>query len=739
MTDRQPISRRDLLKTAGAVGLISLTADGAARAEESPRKTFRIGVVSAGIHGKPQEISRQFCVACLVGLLLLLAPPSLRADVRLPAIFSEHMVLSRTETVPVWGRAIPGEQVRVTMDGKTAEAATDTDGNWRAVLNLKNSGTGPFAMTVEGKNRIVIPDIVVGEVWLASGQSNMEHPLRATADADGEIAISANPLLRQFLVKKAGANKPAADCEGRWTVAGPDTSGEFTAVGHYFGKELQQARKLPVGIIHSSHGGTYIEPWTPADVLDRVASFRASGDALRRNAQEYPLQKAKFAAEFTQWLKTHGREDSPRQDSALYADEAVSTTDWSEVTLTGKVSPAGFPASGVFWIRRDIEVSPLLAGQGFKIMIGPLEGYWQVYWNGGKIHEMNYAQMPGKGFSCYFAVPREQIRAGKNTLAIRIFSPASPLIVATKSLWAGPLDLNGSWFAKVERSFPELSPEVLNSAPRISYSPPEMLPGNLFNGMINPLIPYSITGVLWYQGESNAKRAYEYRVAFPTLIKGWREKWHRDDLPFYFCQVCNNFAKHAGPTESAWAELRESQSLALALANTAQAITIDLGEAGDLHFRDKQTVGHRLFLIAHAKLQGRSVGFSGPVCMPVTFEAGRARVRFEHTDGGLEAAKLPATYHVKTLTGETAPLVRNSPHSEVEGFTICGADHKWVWADAKIEGDTVLVWSDEVPQPVAVRYAWADNPTCNLCNGAGLPAAPFRTDSFPTTTKDSHF
>jgi sialate O-acetylesterase len=686
----------------------------------------------------PPVIARP-CIAWIFGCFLLLSPHSLRAEVRLPAIFSEHMVLRKAEAVPVWGQANPGEHVRVSLDGKAADAAADASGNWRVELNLKDCGAGPFEMTVQGNNRVVIQDVVVGEVWLASGQSNMEHPLRATLDADREIATSTNHSLRQFLVKRAGAKQPAVDCQGRWTVAGPETSGEFTAVGYYFGKELQQTQKIPVGIINSSHGGTYIEPWTPADVFDRVDSFKISADALRRKAEEYPTLKAKFAADFTAWLKAHGREDRPRQPPARYADENVSTGDWHAVTLPGKVSDAGFPSSGIFWIRREIEVSALLAQQGFKIMIGPLEGSWQVYWNGEKIDEMTYARMPGKGFSCYFAVPREQIRAGSNTLAIRVFSPTSPLVVTAASLWAGPLVLNGRWFAQVERSFPELSPEAINSAPRITYSPPEMSPGNLFNGMINPLIPYSISGVLWYQGESNTKRAYEYRIALPTLIQGWREKWHRDDLPFYFCQVCNNFGKLSRPAESAWAELRESQSLALALPHTGQAISIELGEAGDLHFRDKKPLGHRLFLIAAAKHYGRSVDFSVPVYKSVAFEAGRARVRFEHTEGGLMVVKLTATYSVKTLTGETAPLVRNSPRSEVEGFAICGADHQWFWADARIDGDSVLVWSDEVPQPVAVRYAWADNPTCNLYNGAGLPASTFRTDDFPISTQDNHF
>jgi sialate O-acetylesterase len=679
------------------------------------------------------------CVALALGCVLSLVPHPLQADVRLPSIFSNHMVLARAESVPVWGKANPGERVRVTLAGHTVEAVADADGCWRVDLNLQNCGPGPFEMTVDGNNRITIHDAVVGDVWLASGQSNMEHLLRATADADREIANSANPLLRQFSVKKAGSIRPADDCVGAWSVAGRETAGDFTAVGYYFGKELQQTRKLPVGIIHASHGGTYIEPWTPADVFDRVPVFKASADALRRWAKEYPAQKARFAADYTAWLRKHHREDVPCKEPTRYADENAFTADWQTVNLPGKVLDAGLPSSGTFWIRRDVQVSTLLASQGFKVMIGPLEGDWQVYWNGDKIDAMTQTQLPGKGFACYFAVPRDHIRSGKNTLAIRIFSPASPLVIAGRSLWAGPLDLDGKWLAKVERSLPELSPEEIASKPRQTFAPPEGLPGTLFNAMIHPLVPYALSGVLWYQGENNVKRAYEYRIAFPTLIQGWREKWKREDLPFYFCQVCNNFAKPVQPAESAWAELRESQSLALQLPHTGQATTIDLGEAGDLHFRDKKTVGHRLFLIAEAQLLGHPAAFSGPTFQSVAFAAGRARIRFDHTDGGLAAATLPATYSVKTLLGQAAPLHRNRPGSELEGFAICGADRNWVWADGRIKGDCVVVWSDKVPQPIAVRYAWADNPICNLYNGAGLPASPFRTDTFPLTTATCHY
>jgi sialate O-acetylesterase len=678
-------------------------------------------------------------MARLAACAFLLSPRALWADVRLPSIFSDHVVLMKAESVPIWGKADPGEHIRVTIDGKTAEADADAAGHWKAELHLKDSAPGPFEMTVEGKNRIVIQDAVVGEVWLASGQSNMELPLRVTADADAEIARSANPFLRQFLVKRAGARAPREDCEGHWSVAGPGASGEFSAVGYYFGKDLQQDIKTPVGIIDSSQGGSYIEPWTPEDAFDRVEAFAAAAAARRKSADEYPILKAKFAADFAAWLEKYDRKDKPCPDPAKYAAESASTEDWAAITLPGKIPEKGFPSSGVFWLRRDIDVSTLVARQGFKIMIGPLDGYWQVYWNGRKLTEMTYAQLPAKDFACYFPVPPEEIRGGKNTLAIRIYSPATPFAVRGGPLWAGPIDLAGKWFAKVERSFPEITSEAMVSAPRMTYKMPDTLPGGLYNAMIHSLISYAIAGVLWYQGESNVPRAYEYRVAFQTLIKGWREKWKRDDLPFYFCQLSNNYAKLAAPGESAWAELREAQAMALALPDTGQAVTIDLGEAGDLHSRDKKTVGHRLFLIAEAKHYGQPVSCSGPVYDSMAMEGGKTRVKFRNADGGLVAGRLPLRYNVKTLLGETAPLIRNSPNGELEGFAICGEDHHWVWADAKIDGDSVLVWSDKVPSPVAVRYGWADNPTCNLYNGAGLPASPFRTDDFPASTANNHY
>ena len=252
--------------------------------------------------------------------------------------------------------------------------------------------------------------------------------------------------------------------------------------------------------------------------------------------------------------------------------------------------------------------------------------------------------------------------------------------------------------------------------------------------MINPLIPFAINGAIWYQGEANAGRAHQYQTAFPLLIADWREQWGQGDFPFYFCQLANYMAKKSAPAESAWAELREAQSKTLRLPNTGQAVIIDIGESADIHPRNKKDVGERLARIALANDYGKSMPFSGPVFEALAIKENQAILSFRHAEGGLIAQPLGETYDVRSLTGETAPLARNSPNSELEGFAICGEDKVWVWADAKIQGDKVIVTSEKVPSPVAVRYAWADNPTCNLANAAGLPASPFRTDDFPLTT-----
>jgi sialate O-acetylesterase len=675
-------------------------------------------------------------------LFLLGASAPGDAAVRLPAIFSEHMVLMQSAAVPIWGKADPGEQVTVGMNGKSAQATAGADGRWKLTLDLKDSGAGPFEMTVAGKNKIVIPDVVVGQVWLLIGQSNPQRLLKESANAPAEIARSANPLLRTFRVQQRASDAPQDDARGAWTVAGPATAADFSAIGYYFGKKLTGELKTPVGVINGTWGGTFIEAWTSDEALKKDPQLWAGEQARRKEMQDYQPLRAAYVKAGGDWLKAGGREDRPCPDPAAYAGPNVSTADWTPVNLPGKVAGPNLPACGAIWIRKEIEVPAAVQGLLIKAGLGQMTAFEQTYWNGEKIFEMPYLRLPGAGYTHYFAIPQDKVVPGKAAIAIRLYAPVlSPALASDPARFAiGPIPLAGRWLAKAEYSLPALAPEVAATAPNPPRQPPAMKASGIFNGVVHPLIPYGLAGILWYQGESNTGIAYAYRAVFPLFIQDLREKWDQPNLPFYFCQLANSLPKRSTPSESAWAELRESQSLALKLPNTAQAVLIDLGESADVHFRNKLDVGNRLARIALALRYGRQdIVYSGPVYDSMAIEGSKIRLKFTHAEGGLVARPAPKTYDVMTLLNMTAPLVRNSPGSQLEGFAICGADRHWVWANAKIDGDTVLVWAGRVPAPVAVRYAWADNPTCNLYNGGGLPASPFRTDDFPVPTQRFHF
>lgn len=677
----------------------------------------------------------------LILLAFAATAAALRADVTLPAIFSDHMVLEKAAKVPVWGKADPGEEVAVTLGGQTAKAIADANGKWKAVLNLAESGPGPFEVTVKGKNEIKISDVVVGEVWVASGQSNMEWSLQKDANGAAEIAASANPLFRQFLVTKATSAEPLDNCQGTWTVASPQTAGAFSAVGYYFGKTLQNDLKVPVGLISTYWGGTPSEAWTSAEALDSVPDLKAARERIATLAREISGIKQKFAAGMAAWLKENNREDKPAADTSAYAAPGASTEGWVTVNLPGSLDAPGLPKAGAVWLRKDIDV-PTVPPK-LSLNLGTMDAFDTIYWNGEPIGGISYTDYPGTGFvqrGGGLEIPAAKIKQGKNTLAIRVFEPLAPAVFAG-NMAAGTIALKGEWLAKAESELPALDKAKVASAPARFQAPPQpqSSPSQLFNGMINPIIPYAISGIIWYQGEANAGRAVQYRTAFPLMITDWRTKWQQGDIPFYFCQLANYMDKTDAPGDSAWAELRDAQSATLSLPNTGRAVLIDVGEAKDIHPRNKKDVGERLAKIAFAKDYGKAIPYSGPVFESAKVEDGKIRVKFTHTDGGLVAKPLPATYDLTTAAQQTAPLTRNSPNSEVEGFAICGADRKWVWADAKIDGDSIIVSSDKVAAPVAVRYAWANNPTCNLSNGAGLPASPFRTDDFPLSTTAAKF
>jgi sialate O-acetylesterase len=671
-------------------------------------------------------------------LALLVCSAALHADVTLPPIFSDHMVLQKSARVPVWGQADPGEKVSATIDGQTVSTTAGPDGRWRVAWDLAASGPGPFVATVQGKNSVTISDVLVGEVWVASGQSNIEWTLKRTAGAEEEIARSANPLLRQFLVEKTTSPTPLEQAKGRWVVAGPETAANFTAVGYYFGKRLQNTLGVPVGLINTSWGGTPSEAWTSSAALDSDPDLKATREAQFAALAEYPSAIAAWRRAMGDWMASQDRADRTPADPAPFAAPGVATDGWTKISLPGEVSAPELPGGGALWIRRDITLPAEKTNADLPLELGDFAGFETVYWNGTLLTETTLATHPGANFTRRggrFTVPNAKLQEGRNTLAIRIHTPAGPTKFPNAPKVGGsPPD--GDWLARMEYTLPALSVEQAATQPQppVSLPTPQTTSSHLYNAMIHPLVPYGIRGVIWYQGESNAGRAHQYRKAFPLLITDWRKAWDQGDFPFYFCQLASHKPRNPEPGDSTWAELREAQAMTLALPNTGQAVLIDVGEAQDIHPSNKRDVGERLARIALARDYGQGGVFSGPVYRSQRIADGKIHLTFSHPDGGLVAAPVPETYDLNTLEKRTAPTVRNSPGSELEGFAICGADRRWVWAEAKIVGDTVVVCSDKVPSPVAVRYAWADNPLGNLTNASGLPAAPFRTDDFPGVT-----
>ncbi len=668
----------------------------------------------------------------------LLFTSPLLAEVTLPALISNGMVLEKSAKTPVWGKASPGEEVSVIFNGQSATTTADNQGKWIIHLDLEKSPAGPFEMTIKGKNTLTLTDVLVGEVWVGSGQSNMAWTMVNTTGSQEEKARSANPQIRQFTVKQNASAEALDDVVGTWVSASPETTYKFSAVGYYFAKALHQDLQVPVGLVISAWGGTPIESWISMPSIDSVPAFKARRAQLWPDLIRFPAyqkEKETYVTAMKAWTQKAGREDKPAPETSPYAGEAITASEWTPVEIPGEVASPQLPPAGVVWIRREVDLpEPSSSAMALNL---PLNGFDTIYWNGKLIAQTPLENFPGLGavrrYGRYSVAPA-LLKKGKNTIAIRLYQPVQPSKF-TGVPKVGALPLNGTWLARTESTFPPLAKDV-DPAPLPPITPfgSQNIASALYNGMIHPILPLAISGVIWYQGESNAGRAHQYRSTFPLMINDWRTQWGRPELPFYFCQLANYQAKTTVPGESAWAELRDAQSSTLPLPHTGQAVLIDIGESADIHPRNKKDVGERLARIALVKDYGKSVVYSGPVYESMRVDGNKILLSFKYTEGGLAAKPLPETYDINTAQKQTAPLVRQSPNSPLEGFAICGEDKKWVWADARIEGNQVIVHSDQVAAPIAVRYAWADNPTCNLVNGAGLPASPFRTDDFPATT-----
>jgi sialate O-acetylesterase len=509
-------------------------------------------------------MTKKICIGLTAFMLATVA----RAEVKLPSIVSDGMVLQREQTVPIWGWADANEQVVVKIADQQTTAKADASGNWRVELPAMKAG-GPVVMTIAGSNTLTVKDVLIGDVWICGGQSNMEWPVRSTTDAKTAIDASADPMLHVFKVEHATSDKPENDCKASWAAAAPESVTNFSGVGYYFGKDLRKEVGVPVGLVQSTWGGTPAEAWM-------------SDAALR--------QGSRFAGLFQridEWTKTAGNER---------ADFDKKLAAWTTATKEARASGAALPKR-----------------------------------------------------------------------------PAQP---------------------KATRA--------------------QLYPSRLYNAMIAPIAPFGARGVIWYQGEANAERAAQYRVLLPALIADWRRAWESPTLPFGIVQLANLGPEYAKPAEpSTWCELRESQLLtAQQVPNCGLAVAIDIGEEATIHPKNKAEVGRRLSLWAQAKVYGRKLEYTGPIFMRDNVDGEKVRLTFAHADG------------LRAASGE-----------QLVGFAIAGEDKVFHPANARIDGKDVIVSCDRVAKPQSVRYAWKKNPSCNLVNGAGLPASPFRTDDWPLATQ----
>ncbi|MDR1146460.1 MAG: hypothetical protein LBK71_10045 [Verrucomicrobiales bacterium] len=652
-------------------------------------------------------------------LLLLLGALAVtvsgRAELKLAPVFSDHLVLQREMPAPVWGTADAGATVSVSFAGHTVSGTADDAGQWSVKLPALAADSAGQQLTVsDGKQTRTVSDVLVGEVWLCSGQSNMDFPMRGVTNTKDEIAAADRPLIRLLQVKKNTGPVPLTDPGAVWQVCTPATVADFSAVGYFFARELQQALGVPLGVINSSWGGTAIQPWIRAalfrdsDNEDFKRYYRWRADRIKDTVAEDNALLADVAAKLDAWqakiaalIAKHG--DYP---PTLPADG------WTKVTAPGNLEAAApRRADGVWLLRKTFHLDPDLIGAG-TLQLGQIWDYDIAWLNGTRVGAtLDPANRDARNQRRQYAVPAGVLRPGDNELLIRVFNRRGDVHIGHGAPSFGitltggaPVLLNGGdWQLRLEEPLDGLCPPDHGENRQSNV-------GVLYDNMIAPLVPFALRGAIWYQGESNAGRPEEYGVLLPLLIDNWRQDWHQPALSFYIVQLANFMARAEQPTDTNWARLREAQlRTALTVPHTGLAVTIDIGDAGDIHPRNKQDVGRRLALNALAKDYGRPVEYRGPSYRDLKIDGNKIVLRFDHLGQG---------------------LVNHNPDGALRGFAIAGADRKFVWATATISGDTVILSADGVASPVAARYAWADNPAADLYNADGLPASPFRTDDW---------
>ena len=654
----------------------------------------------------------KYLCLCLLGFMVCASATAAEQE-SLPFVspmFGDNMVLQRGKPIRFWGWAKAAEQVRVELADSSGTAVAGADGRWEAEVKAPAPG-GPYTVKISSATQTVtLHEVLVGDVWLCGGQSNMELGLGAARNGAEELKAANHPEIRLFIVQRRVAYAPVPVAQGSWKICTPQNAGEggwagFSAVGYFFGRKLQEELHVPIGLIEDCWGGTPAESWMSPETLHQLKDFEAP-------LAEIDRLHAKGGQEYGSFLMHWLEEYDAGSKGNTWAAPGLDDSGWKAVQIPGGFQELGVPdAPSLCWFRKEISLpDPVPAGQA-TLYLGAIEKMDTTYINGRWVGASSWSENPRA-----YAVGGDILKPGKNVVAVRVFkmkpqggflgkSDGLRLVLGDKSVvpladeWKGALS--------VDARPPHPLPLTFENYPT--------MPMVLYEGMIQPVAPLSLRGAIWYQGEANAERAHQYKTLLPAMIGDWRQVFRQGDFPFYIVSLPAFMHRRNQPGNDSWAELREAQALtARAVKHSAVAVTIDTGDADDIHPKDKQVVGDRLALCALANEYGWKVPYAGPTFASVKVLPGALKLGFTHADGGL------------VVKGDRP-----------EEFSVAGKDRRWHWAAAKIEGDSIIVSSPEVPEPQAARYAWQANPAATLFNAAGLPATPFRTDTWPDATANA--
>ena len=639
----------------------------------------------------------------------------LYADITLPKLFSDNMVLQRDCQLPVWGWADRGEKITVQFNTQTKTTTTGKDGKWMIRLDKEQAG-GPYQLFIKGKKTIRINNVLVGEVWICSGQSNMEMPIAGWGKVNNylqEIANADYPSIRHFKVPNSVASVPEEKLKGGdWKICNPQNAGDFSAAGYFFARELFLKLHVPIGLINTTWGGTDVETWISRGSFEKSDEFKTMIASVPSLGLEGFIKQRKDAL-----IKKIIELQGPLKDSTIashWKDKFFDDSRWPHMKLPGLWEQQGMgleDLDGKVWFRKILTISQEDAGKPAVLNLGKVDDSDETFVNGIWVGETKNKYGDKRSYKIAAGV----LLAGKNVIAVRVDDTGGgggiygnaddmELVIGNENQ-----PLAGEWNFQVE--------SVLSGNAGIG---PNSYPTLLYNAMVNPLVPYAMRGVIWYQGEANAGRAFQYRRSFPMLISDWRGHWGEGNFPFLFVQLASfNAADGNSQAGSTWAELREAQAMALSLPHTGMVVTTDIGESSDIHPKNKQEVGKRLAAIALDNTYELHAEYSGPVFQSMKKEGNTVKISFTHTGAGLMA---------------------KDKYGYVKGFEIAGSDKHFHYARASISGDLIFVSSDSVSDPVSIRYGWSDDAgEANLFNRNGFPALPFRTDQWKGITEDEKY